>query len=516
MKKRMGLIMATALVFSLVAPLIASAQLADTPWPLFRHDLNHTGRSPYIGSPVGVELWNFTTNNFIFSSPAIGADGTIYVGSYDNKLYAIGPEAINVHNINKDTWYDRIQDAIDDARDGDTIKVNPGVYNENLIVHKELTILGDPVIDGCAGVGIWVQRNNTHIENMTVMNSSMGIFVYNASFTIQNVTLFNNTIYDCTNNGIEFWNVTESVINGSAVYDNIPFGVYLLSSTFNNISANDIHNNSQNGIYFYEASNNRIAVNTVYENKGNGIKLEHLCMNNTIWRNDVYNNTNDGIYFALGCDHNTIAANTVWNNNNGVALSQAAPNNYNDIIDNTVHTNIKYGIYLKESERYNNITRNNVSENEIGICLDNADYNRIENNTIADNDHGIRLNYSRNNTVIYNMIVNNYELDTGAHTDVNSFSNELHNNCFIDNDPQAVDEERTGTNDWTGNFWSTYSGSGPYMFDYNQDNDPLDECPVGKTPEVVERVPALTPIGLIALVGLLAAIAAVTIVRKRR
>jgi outer membrane protein assembly factor BamB len=26
----------------------------------------------------------------VYSSPAIGSDGTVYVGSWDNKLYAIG------------------------------------------------------------------------------------------------------------------------------------------------------------------------------------------------------------------------------------------------------------------------------------------------------------------------------------------------------------------------------------------------------------------------------------------
>ena len=35
--------------------------------------------------------WSFTTGGDVESSPAIGADGTIYVGSHDGKLYAIGP-----------------------------------------------------------------------------------------------------------------------------------------------------------------------------------------------------------------------------------------------------------------------------------------------------------------------------------------------------------------------------------------------------------------------------------------
>ena len=37
----------------------------------------------------GTVLWEFETGHFVQSSPAIGSDGTVYVGSYDKKLYAI-------------------------------------------------------------------------------------------------------------------------------------------------------------------------------------------------------------------------------------------------------------------------------------------------------------------------------------------------------------------------------------------------------------------------------------------
>ncbi|MFM1557275.1 MAG: PQQ-binding-like beta-propeller repeat protein, partial [Limisphaerales bacterium] len=37
----------------------------------------------------GTVLWEFETGNEVVSSPAIGSDGTVYVGSKDNKLYAI-------------------------------------------------------------------------------------------------------------------------------------------------------------------------------------------------------------------------------------------------------------------------------------------------------------------------------------------------------------------------------------------------------------------------------------------
>ena len=42
-----------------------------------------------INGKTGVKLWEFKTGGPVESSPAIGPDGTVYVGSNDNKLYAI-------------------------------------------------------------------------------------------------------------------------------------------------------------------------------------------------------------------------------------------------------------------------------------------------------------------------------------------------------------------------------------------------------------------------------------------
>lgn len=66
--------------------------LADTPWPMRGYDPRHTGRSPYLGVQTPTEKWEFLIGNPIRSSPAIASDGTIYVGSRDNKLYAINPD----------------------------------------------------------------------------------------------------------------------------------------------------------------------------------------------------------------------------------------------------------------------------------------------------------------------------------------------------------------------------------------------------------------------------------------
>jgi hypothetical protein len=40
-------------------------------------------------NPNGSKKWEFAAGNWIISSPAIGPDGTVYVGSFDGRLYAV-------------------------------------------------------------------------------------------------------------------------------------------------------------------------------------------------------------------------------------------------------------------------------------------------------------------------------------------------------------------------------------------------------------------------------------------
>jgi outer membrane protein assembly factor BamB len=46
----------------------------------------------YALNPNGTRKWSFPTDGEIQSSPAVGADGTIYFGSADRKLYALKPD----------------------------------------------------------------------------------------------------------------------------------------------------------------------------------------------------------------------------------------------------------------------------------------------------------------------------------------------------------------------------------------------------------------------------------------
>lgn len=99
-----GTLLSALVIASLMVPAVlfipasqASAQLADTPWPKFRHDEQNTGRSPYAGARDNALKWSYAIGCGGGTlgeapSPAVGADGTIYMGSDDNRLYALNPD----------------------------------------------------------------------------------------------------------------------------------------------------------------------------------------------------------------------------------------------------------------------------------------------------------------------------------------------------------------------------------------------------------------------------------------
>jgi len=71
----------------------AEGSLADSSWPKFRGNLRNTGRNEIATQEPSDNIgWTFETDGQIDSSPVIGPNGVIYVGSYDGNLYAIGPE----------------------------------------------------------------------------------------------------------------------------------------------------------------------------------------------------------------------------------------------------------------------------------------------------------------------------------------------------------------------------------------------------------------------------------------
>ena len=57
-------------------------------WNMSRHDLSHTGGSTSPAVNINNTIWNYTTGNYVLSSPAV-VDYLLYVGSLDNTTYCL-------------------------------------------------------------------------------------------------------------------------------------------------------------------------------------------------------------------------------------------------------------------------------------------------------------------------------------------------------------------------------------------------------------------------------------------
>ncbi|MDE0821944.1 MAG: PQQ-binding-like beta-propeller repeat protein, partial [Opitutales bacterium] len=88
-----------------------------------------------INGKSGVKLWEFVTGARVFSSPAIGSDGTVYIGSVDKKVYAIKTDS---KGLAKSPWPMRGQNAQHTGRA--VVAADPPVANpEPEAPQKKLT-----------------------------------------------------------------------------------------------------------------------------------------------------------------------------------------------------------------------------------------------------------------------------------------------------------------------------------------------------------------------------------------
>jgi outer membrane protein assembly factor BamB len=66
-----------------------------SPWPKFRADVAQDGQgtvTPTAADAAGGKFWAFATGKGVFSSPVVGADGTVYIGSADQTFYALNED----------------------------------------------------------------------------------------------------------------------------------------------------------------------------------------------------------------------------------------------------------------------------------------------------------------------------------------------------------------------------------------------------------------------------------------
>jgi parallel beta-helix repeat protein len=269
---------------------------------------------------------------------------TPYVINEDNQdNYPLIQLYSSIRNLDTNLTYLTIQSAIDapETLDGHTIFVEEGIYCENLVVNKSLSLIGkdrdSTIIHG---------NNSAHLVNVEASNAKI------TGFTMQ---------------GFSFANIYISGATGVTIKGNrilfIGAGIDLHNSNNSVITSNIIegHGLDNIGIIVVESS---------------GCIIE----NNTI-SGAVY----DGIRLIWSADNNIITSNTISNNDYGIHIIHS---NINTIINNTIVDNSK-GIFMERGNG-NTVIGNTLSDNWAAISFSFSSYdNVIHHNNFFNNTHQI-------------------------------------------------------------------------------------------------------------------------------
>jgi parallel beta-helix repeat protein len=185
--------------------------------------------------------------------------------------------------------YPSIQEAIDAAETGDTIVIAPGVYHEQLIIDKNLTLLGQKgsqtTFEG-SGSGIAVTllpgASGSTIAGIVMTNWDQGVLIVNSS----NCTIYNNIFSLTTSGGVAVRgdDATNNTIS-SNIFQNNAIAINLTASSTSSIIYNNISENEV-GIDFSNSNSNVI----YHNNFVNNIEDRRGAESFNVWDNGIQGN----------------------------------------------------------------------------------------------------------------------------------------------------------------------------------------------------------------------------------
>ena len=352
--------------------------------------------------------------------------------------------------------YSKIQDAIDNATDGDTVYVYDDLspYYERLSIQKSLSIIGEEknstIINGDGNSAILtIQAHQVTINGFTLRGGLRGIYV-NGNYN--NCSIENNIISHCSQTGIALYKGNDILITRNIIMNNTWYGISLSTSSNTIVSDNRIENNTNYGMTCTSCSRITLARNIIRKNNASGIRISsstYMNINGNIFssRNglnilgsvpqywvthSITNNTIDGkpIRYYKNCSNLNISGDfgqiifanctscvlhhlKITDVENGVLIG--CSKNFL-LYNNFFHNNIK-GINIDSSKDI--IVQNNtITNNGAGVLLAEYDSNiSIRNNWINNNEYAIYASASRFNRIVSNVISDNkYGIDFGENT----------------------------------------------------------------------------------------------------
>ena len=293
-------------------------------------------------------------------------------------------------NVPKD--YSKIQEAIDNANFGDTIKVASGEYLENIIMKEGLSLIGSNVLYNLEddkssentkkSENIFEEESTQITISETIINGEKSGNVVSFKNGITNKTkLVNFTIKNSGENlsGILIEN-SSPLIKDNILKDN-EYGVYIKGNSSPVIQKNIINfNNKGIQVYNFEekAETKETLDNIAFDSVPSSTVIDNLITDNKIGV-DLYNS-------SATIDHNTISYNnhykTYLGPTFGIYIAKSSAEITNNIITDNGICDLCAGINADEESKnvtmsYNNIWGNKNNFVCFGECV-------MENNNLSE------------------------------------------------------------------------------------------------------------------------------------
>ncbi len=177
--------------------------------------------------------------------------------------------------------YSKVQDAINDSEDGDTVFVYDGRYYENIIINKTIDLIGEnwntPIIDGnYSGDVVFITAHFVKVSGFIIIRSGED----NKDCGIENRgknTIITRNIFSQNFNGVKLGELGDkayhNLVKDNIFINNTLRGIWLTSN--NTLIEDNYINGTRYGIsgYFGDYFNNTIVNNTILSCKSVGIKL---------------------------------------------------------------------------------------------------------------------------------------------------------------------------------------------------------------------------------------------------
>ena len=401
---------------------------------------------------------------------SIAIDNPITPINSGNTLYVGGTGPSN---------YTKIQDAIDNASDGDVIFVFNGTYQEKTIkIEKTIKLLGEDrnttILDGefSEGIIVTIKSRDVTISGFTFQKCYQdgfgeAICIWNKTYSLENIIISDCVIKEC-DRGIYYVDVDNLVITNCDFNDNDGQVTWGTSSSNIKISKCLSHNNGVDlggytiipgafyfddvcsdvkiynctlyynigfSIFFTEGYNFEIYHNHIYQNSWYGIlvcRFGEMLKNIDIHDNHIHNNYHSGLNVeyvtepGINIFNNNISRNGHSDNifrNGGIIIKGS--NECVTIKNNNIFSNDGFGIYTVSSGIL--IMENNISKNSKQGVYSKKEFIDITRNIITHNMEGINLNNEFDN--VSENIISDNEIGINISRNYNNiFSNIISNN----------------------------------------------------------------------------------------